>query len=118
VLVLVMQGDCRECAELEREGLRRPEVAKLLESFTVERRSLAGTWARENRIAHAPTLLFLEPGGKEAFRAEGYMRPFHLAAVLDYVASGAYRTEASFQRYLQARADALRARGETVDLWK
>jgi len=26
--------------------------------------------------------------------------------------------EASFQRYLQARADAMRHRGKVVDLWK
>jgi len=34
------------------------------------------------------------------------------------VASGAYRTEPSFQRFLQAEAERQRARGETVDLWK
>ena len=43
---------------------------------------------------------------------------WHLAAVLDYVASGAYRGEPSFQRFLQKRADALRAAGQPVDLWK
>ena len=37
---------------------------------------------------------------------------------MDYVASGAYLKETSFQRYVQARAEALRARGEVVDLWK
>jgi hypothetical protein len=51
------------------------------------------------------------------FRAEGYLRPFHLAAAMDYVASGAYRAEPSYQRYLQARADRMRAEGKTVDLW-
>ena len=57
------------------------------------------------------------PGGREAFRTEGYLRPFHLAATLDYVGSGAYRAEPSFQRYLQARADRLRAEGKSVQLW-
>ena len=32
--------------------------------------------------------------------------------------SGAYRSEPSFQRYLQGRADAMRQRGEPVELWK
>ena len=42
--------------------------------------------------------------GTEVFRVEAYVRPFHFASALDYVASGAYRKEPSFQRYLQARA--------------
>ena len=65
-----------------------------------------------------PTLLFLDAGGKEVFRADGYLRPFHVASVLDYVASGAYREEPSFQRFSQKRADALRAQGVQVDLWQ
>jgi hypothetical protein len=46
------------------------------------------------------------------------VRPFHLAGGLDYVASGGYRKEPSFQRYLQGQADKLRERGERVELWK
>jgi hypothetical protein len=33
------------------------------------------------------------------------------------VASGAWRSEPEFQRYLQAKADKMRARGEKVELW-
>jgi hypothetical protein len=36
---------------------------------------------------------------------------------LEYVSSGAYRTQPSFQRYLQARAEKIRAAGGRVDLW-
>ena len=118
VLVIVSRSGCRECVELEREGLVRAEVARQLDRFTVVRRDSAGAWARRNNVGYTPTLVFIEPGGREAFRAEGYLRPFHLAATMDYVASGAYRGEPSFQRYLQARADAMRAQGKAVDLWK
>jgi hypothetical protein len=34
------------------------------------------------------------------------------------VSSGAYRNELSFQRFVQSRADRLRASGQAVDLWK
>ena len=51
------------------------------------------------------------------FRIDGYIRPFHLVSALDYVASGSWKTEPSFQRFLQARADRERAAGRTVDLW-
>jgi thioredoxin-related protein len=74
-------------------------------------------WARELRVVYAPTLVFLDAGGREVFRSEGYLKPFHLAATLDYVASGAYRDEPDFQRYVQKRADAARAAGKRVDLW-
>ncbi len=52
------------------------------------------------------------------FRFEGYVRPFHLAGAFDYVASGAYRTQPEFQRFLQAKAERLREQGRTVDLWR
>ena len=113
---------CAGCDELHREGLQRPEVHKLLERFSVYRLALGDmrtpktTWARELRVAYTPTIVFFDRG-KEVFRIDAYLRPFHLASALDYVASGAYRKEPSFQRYVQARAERLRARGEKVDLW-
>jgi hypothetical protein len=48
---------------------------------------------------------------------EAYFRPFHVAGSLAYVSSGAWQREPSFQRYLQARGDALRRQGKSVDLW-
>jgi hypothetical protein len=51
------------------------------------------------------------------FRTEAYLRPFHIAGALDYVSSGGYLREPSFQRFLQAKAERLRSRGEAVDLW-
>lgn len=118
VLAFVTRAGCKECEEIERDGLKRPEVAKRLAAFTVVRRDAGGSWARSANITYAPSLVFFDPSGKEAFRLEGYVRAFHIAAAIDYVASGSWRTEPSFQRYLQARADTMRARGETVDLMK
>ena len=118
VLVIVTRAGCKECEELEREGLKRPEVVRALQGFTVVRRDSSGAWAGAQNITYTPSLVFLDPAGKEAFRVEGYVRPFHLAASIDYVASGGYRSEPSYQRWLQARADRMRAEGKTVDLWK
>lgn len=132
VLVVFERAPCASCDELHREGFRRKDVADQLARLTVARfdpashaelsapdgrRTTASSWARELRITFAPTLLFFDRG-VEVFRVEAYVRPFHLATALEYVNSGAYRSEPSFQRYVQARADRLRARGEDVDIWK
>jgi hypothetical protein len=51
------------------------------------------------------------------FRTEAYLKPFHLSSALDYVASRGYAREPSFQRFVQARAESRRSRGERVELW-
>jgi thioredoxin-related protein len=133
LLVIFERTRCASCDELHRDGLRRPEVDQLLRRFTVARFDAAAatsltapdghttdarTWARALGLPYAPALVFFDERGAEVFRVEAYLRPFHLAAALEYVASGAYREQPSFQRFIQARADRMRARGEAVDLWK
>ena len=61
--------------------------------------------------------MFFDEKGVESFRVEAYLKTFHLVSSLDYVASGAYRGEPSFQRYLQRRAERIRAAGGRVELW-
>jgi thioredoxin-related protein len=123
---------CAGCDELHRDGFRRPEVITQLKKFDVLRFALSDTsevvtpsgkkmqaadWAKELGIAYTPSIVFFDRG-REVFRIEAYLRPFHLAGSFDYVASGAYLQEPSFQRFLQARTERLRSRGESVDLWK
>ena len=78
---------------------------------------LAGAQARQLGVGEAPTLVLFDAAGQEVLRLEAYFRPFHVAGSLEYVASGAYRTEPSLQRFLQAKSDRMRRAGETVDLW-
>jgi len=108
---------CAGCDELHRDALRRPELRRQIEKFTAYRLTLSTGLARELRVAYTPTLVFFDRG-REVFRVDAYVRAFHLASALDYVSSGAYRKEPSFQRYLQARGERLRGRGESVELWK
>ena len=132
LLIIFERAPCASCDELHREGFRRKEVADQLARLTVARfdpashveltapdgrRTTASAWARELRVTFAPTLVFFDRG-VEVFRVEAYVRPFHLATALEYVSTGAYRSEPSFQRYVQARADRLRARGQDIDIWK
>ncbi len=114
---------------------RRPEVRRLLAKFDVARFGLARitdlttpdggkstTRMRGRRDlarrVHTDARDFRRCRRTEVFRIDAYLRPFHLASALDYVASGAYRDEPSFQRFVQTRAERLRVQGETVDLWQ
>jgi len=124
---------CAGCDELHREGFRRADVRAALARFDVARFDLHDAtrvttpggetlavvdWARSLGVSYTPSLVLFGPDGREALRIEAYVRPFHLASALEYVASGAYRREPSFQRFVQERAAAMRGRGEAVDLWK
>lgn len=124
---------CAPCDEMHREGFERREVKALLAQFDVARFALsdrsdittpggkkmsAEAWARQLKVAYTPSIVFFDAHGKEAFRIEAYLRPFHLSSSFEYVASGAWRSEPEFQRFLQAKAEKMRARGEKVELWQ
>lgn len=133
LLVLFEQKVCAGCDEMHAEGFSRPEVAELLRRFRAARVDIASnealktpqgksatmrTWSRALKIAYTPSFVFFDAAGKEVFRVEGYLRPFHLASSLDYVVSGAYKKQPEFQRFIEARAAARRAKGEKVELMK
>jgi thioredoxin-related protein len=124
---------CAACDELHREGFRRAAIVESLKRFDVARFALAERtpvttpagdrlpaedWARSLGLSYTPSVVFFGTDGREAFRIEAYLRPFHLWGSLEYVASGAYLREPSFQRFLQNRTREMREHGDTVDLWR
>jgi thioredoxin-related protein len=130
--VLFEQKHCAACDEMHATGIANPAVQRLVQRFDVARLELHGSrpvvtpdgrnsteseWAQALKIAYTPSVVFFDGGGTEVFRIEAYLRPFHFASSFDYVASGAYRNQPSFQRYLQARAGKIREQGGTVELW-
>jgi thioredoxin-related protein len=132
LVVLFEQKQCSACDELHALGLRDPAVRGLIGRFEVARLELFGAapvvtpegkplteaqWGRALGVAYTPSLVFFDAAGKEVLRMEAYLKPFHLATGLDYVASGAYRKQPSFQRFAQQRAEKIRAAGGTVTLW-
>ncbi len=131
LLVLFEQKVCAACDEMHTEGFTRAEVAEILRRLRVARVDIASAetlrtpsgdrrsmreWARELKIAYTPSLVFFDSRGQEVFRVEGYLRPFHLASSLEYIASGSYREQPEFQRFIETRAAARRAKGEKIEL--
>lgn len=133
LLVLFEQKECAPCDELHLDILKRPESREQLQRVDVVlldmwsqdplrrpdgKTSSIAQWARELNVQYAPSLVFFDAQGVEVFRTEAYLKAFHTQSAIDYVASGAYREQPSFQRFIAARADALEARGVHVDIMK
>ncbi len=131
--VLFETRHCAPCDELHKEGLKRERTLAAVSRFDVARFSLSGrealttpdgrrsnaeAWGRELKISYTPSVVFFDDRGREVFRLEAYVRPFHFASSFEYVGSGAYRKEPEFQRFLQHRAEFLKAGGDESDLWK
>ncbi len=133
LLVLFEQKECAACDELHGEAFTRAEVTGLLKRFQVAQVDIwsperlqtptgemlpVRDWARKLKLSYTPSLVFFDRSGREVFRVEAYLRPYHLSSALDYVASGAYLKQPEFQRFVEARAAAARARGERLELLK
>jgi thioredoxin-related protein len=133
LMVLFEQKQCADCDELHEDILQRPESRALSDQFQVVlldtwsdtpvitpggQREKVKDWARRLNIQYTPSMVFFDQQGQEVFRSEGYLRAFHVQSVMEYVLSGAYQTEPEFQRFVEAKADALRAQGIEVDLMK
>ena len=133
LLVLFEQKDCAPCDELHLDILKRPQSREQLDRFDVilldmwskdpvkrpdGKTSSVAQWAKQLNVQYAPSLVFFDARGKEVFRTEAYLKSFHVQSSMDYVASGAYLEQPSFQRFISARAEALEAQGVHVELMK
>lgn len=131
LLVMFEQRRCRTCDELHLDILKRKESVELLSGFDVlvvdmwsnqviktpdGKNMKIRDWAKQLDVKYAPSLLFFDNRGDVVFRTDAYLKAFHTQSVMDYVASGAYKTQSNFQRYIDKRADHLREQGIEVNL--
>ena len=133
LLVLFEQKQCQPCDELHGDIFQQAGSREMLQKFDVllldmwsdtplvtadGKQTTAKQWARTLKVGYAPSMLFFDSSGKEIFRTEGWLRTFHVQSAMDYVAGGGYRDQPEFQRFIDARADAMREQGIEVDLLK
>lgn len=131
--VFFEQAHCPDCERLHRRVLTDPAVREEIRAFHVvqldrwsdtelvtprSERTTARAWASQLGIGFLPTIVLFAADGTEVIRAEAALRPFHVAGLFAYVSSGAWRKQPSFQRFLAARAESLRAAGQDVDIWR
>lgn len=133
IAVFFEQRDCPACAELHHRILSDKQTRSIIAGFDAiqldmwsdtplvtpqGRATTARAWARALDIKYAPSIVLFDAKGKEIIRSEAYFKLFHTQGILTYVLSGAYKTEPSFQRYLSAKSERLRERGQDVDIWR
>ncbi|MDH5259041.1 MAG: thioredoxin fold domain-containing protein, partial [Gammaproteobacteria bacterium] len=133
LMILFEQKQCPACDELHRDILKRPETEVLARKFDVVQLDMwsnksmidfDGTkmtvkdFTRKLNVKYTPGFVFFDKNNNEIIRIEAYLKSFHIQSVMDYVLSGAYKTEPSFQRYIDVRANALRDKGVKVELMK
>jgi thioredoxin-related protein len=135
LLLLFEQADCSNCDELKDKVLATEESLELIAGYNVVRLDMwsnaeltdpQGQPTTERQLAqtlnvnYAPTLVFYASDGAdktEVIRSESWFKKFHTQSLMDYVLSGAWQEQPSFQRYISARADEIRETGEDVDIF-
>jgi len=131
--VFFEQKDCPDCEVLHRRVLADPEARAVIAKFdsvqldmwsrdpitTPEGKRMAvRDWVRQLGVNYAPGIVLFDSTGKEAIRWESSFRMFHTLGMFDYLVSGAYLKEPSFQRFLSAKAEHLRETGRDVNIWR
>jgi len=137
------QKDCVYCSPTHEINLRIPRIVeKVTQNFRVIRLDIWGgrniidadgsqlpeqEFARKNNIFLTPTVQFPEHNtvtvekrgiiDNEAFRFEGYFKPFHYYFLFHYVVSKGYISEPSFQRWLGEIGKRLQEDNIKYDLW-
>jgi thioredoxin-related protein len=132
IAVYFEQKQCTQCDNLHQKILTDPATRELAERFhsiqldmwsdqavttTQGVETTAREWAEKLGLSYAPSIVFFDSTGREVMRIEGFLKTFHTQSVFDYVLTGSYETQPSFQRYISARADRLREQGIDVDIW-
>jgi thioredoxin-related protein len=133
LLVFFEQKNCPPCDELHDDILKQQGSAELLKKFDVAlldtwsktpvttpqgKSTTAENWGRQLNLTYVPSMVFFDEKGAEVFRAEGWLRTFHVQSSMEYVFNKTYLEEKEFQRFVEARAAKLREQGIEVDLLK
>lgn len=133
VALFFEQNDCPNCNILHDKVLSDPATRKIISQFENipldmwsktpvimmdGRHTTARQLAKQLNIKYAPTIVLMNPEGKEVIRSEAFFKVFHTQGIFAYVLSGGYKTQPSFQRWLSARAEHLREQGKDVDIWR
>lgn len=125
-------GNCNECKTMHERVLVDKATRKLVmkmnnvqfgiystKKITTPKglKTTALTWAQDLGITYTPSVVFFDSDGNEVMRISAFLKTFHFQSVQAYVLEKAYIEQPSFQRYITARAESIRAQGFDTDIW-
>ncbi|MBX2882538.1 MAG: thioredoxin fold domain-containing protein [Granulosicoccus sp.] len=130
--VILSEPACETCDLLHQKVFQNESAAELLNQYHVVQvnrwsddpitlpdgtSAQIAEWADRLNIGFAPAMVFFNRNREQIIVVDAMFKTFHVLGVFDYVASGAYAEEPSFQRYLSERAERIRHTGKDVDIW-
>jgi thioredoxin-related protein len=133
IAVFFEQKQCPNCDRLHARVMQDPVTREIVKQFTCIQldmwantplvtpsgeQTTARKWAKVLDVKYAPSIVLFDPTGEEIIRSEAFFKVFHTQSIFDYVLSGGYKTESSFQRFISARAERIREQGKDVNIWK
>ncbi len=140
LMLVIEQLGCAYCVEMHARNFQRAEIVDVIKaSFVVVQLDLRGddpvvdfdgqitteaSMMRKWGVFTTPTTIVLRNDAAvglslqdaQAFRLPGYLKPFEHLAVLDYFATGAFKTE-ELRPYMRAKLDALVSQGFDPANW-
>ena len=126
--ILFEYPGCEDCDQLHRNVLTRRDTHQLLQHYTAVRVNLSDSstittpegvettpveWVEQLGLTYFPSVILYD-AQEERFRIDAYVQAYHFNTALDYVRLKKYREMPEFQRYVNERADQLRAAGQKV----
>ena len=131
--VFFEEPNCTECDNFHQTLMSLKQTQDYLKQMQVVRfnalsneklitpsgkKTTAKDWYDELNLTYKPAIVFFNKDGSEVIRKDAFFKSFHFHSIMAYVLSGEYKTQPSFQRYIEHKADKLREQGITVDIWK
>jgi thioredoxin-related protein len=131
--VLFEEPECENCNLLHDRTFAHPDAQPLLTAFnfiqlnrwsdteiiTPKGESLKiEQWAKDLGLGFSPSIVLFDENGDQIMVVDAMFKTFHILGVLDYVSSGAYKSEPNFQRFLSNRSEHIRSTGKDVNIWE
>lgn len=131
--VVFEELNCKACDEFHQNLAKSDSTKKLLAQLQVVQldahsneklitptgeKTTASQWYEALKLTYKPAVVFFDKHGIEVIRKDAMFRKFHFESIIDYVLTGNYQHQPSFQRYIEQKADELRAQGVDVNIWQ
>lgn len=130
--VLFEKKKCTECNDLHEKIFTDKVTREIVSQFDIVqldmnseseftdptgKKTTAKKYAEVLDVKYAPTIVIFNPEGKEIIRSEAFFKTYHTQGMFAYVLYEGYKTQPNFQRYLSARSERIREKGEDVDIF-